>query len=210
MPPHARLTRHLFTLLAALSLLLFLATLLLWFRSHRCTERIVWQPTTGGSYWLSTAKGSLVFGVFRVKNAYATNETFGPRYHREDGWASPPMSPFAVMELDPPLTTFDWQHIGITLQTRTAFPAASSTSSSPSAASARRPHRHPPTDVDRPPSPREFQNSPRRPPRPLPHLRLRPPRQPRPLPRMRNAGYGKSMTCVPTRTQTCRGKHLEL
>ncbi len=116
-----RLAHHLFTFLAALLLLLFIATLVFWFRSYRCTEQLLWQPTTG-DYWLSTAKGSLVFGVFRVKNAYSPAETFGLRYHREGGWASPPMSPFAVMELDPPLTAFDWDHAGVTLQTRTAFP----------------------------------------------------------------------------------------
>jgi hypothetical protein len=116
-----RLTRQFFVILAALSLLLFFANLIFWHRSYRCTEQLLWQPTTG-DYWLSTAKGSLVLGIFRVKDAYAPSETFRPRYHRDDGWINPPMSPFFAMELDPPLTTFDWDHAGLTLQTRTAFP----------------------------------------------------------------------------------------
>jgi len=61
----ARSLRHLFRFLAALSVLLFIASLILWFRSHRFTEMVSWR-NAHGSRSIRTASGYLVIDVLNA------------------------------------------------------------------------------------------------------------------------------------------------
>jgi hypothetical protein len=63
-PPMKRLRRWLFNLLAGVSLLLCVATAVLWARSISRCDAIRYQSKSGSGYSLSTGRHALVFGSF--------------------------------------------------------------------------------------------------------------------------------------------------
>jgi hypothetical protein len=100
---------RLFTLLAALSLLLFLVICTLWVRSYFFQEKLTWITVDGyRSVW--TAEGSLEISLFQQQNSYKPNETAHPKYSSDT--PNPPFNGLLILDYDYPLATFDWQHAG--------------------------------------------------------------------------------------------------
>ena len=79
--------RRLFTLAAATSLLLFLAVILFWLRSHWQSENLTWRSSTGQNS-LGTRQGYLVLHYFHADWSNQPTNTFGLKYDTD--LAAPP------------------------------------------------------------------------------------------------------------------------
>src|SRR4051794_28930657 len=81
-PTMSRLLRHVFSLITILGVLLFIATVSLWIRSHRFTEMISWR-NAHGSRSIRSASGSLVIDWLSAD--WSPNRAFFQplRYDRE-------------------------------------------------------------------------------------------------------------------------------
>jgi hypothetical protein len=76
-----RLARHVFTILAALSLLLCVAACVLWVRSYGMTERVRWR-CEGGWREVRSARGHVEVGLYLGPRR--SGSFHGPRYDRDE------------------------------------------------------------------------------------------------------------------------------
>jgi len=101
--------RRLFTLLNILSLLLFLAALILWVRSHQLTDHLSWRNARG-SRVIYTAQGHLMLDLFFANWSNHPGQ-FQPLKYRPDISLAPinyiPVLNFDAGDID---TTFE--HVG--------------------------------------------------------------------------------------------------
>jgi 4-amino-4-deoxy-L-arabinose transferase-like glycosyltransferase len=90
----ARSLRHLFRFLAALSTLLFIATLILWFRSHRFTETASWR-NANGSKSIHSASGYVVIDVLNAD--WSPNPTYFQPLQYDRDIIRPPFNYFRLL-----------------------------------------------------------------------------------------------------------------
>ena len=104
-----RLVRFFFSLIRTLSLLLFVAAIILWFRSYYLTDQITWQ-NTGGWRQIRTAQGHFVLGFFLDdwSDLPASREPL--RYQRDE--VRPPINYLLFESPDPDDTWASWDQAG--------------------------------------------------------------------------------------------------
>ena len=107
--------RHLFNSLAAISALLFVATVVLWVRSYRLMDEILWQQT-GGVRWAWTAKGHLAIGILLADYSKQPASFFGFKYQRDQ--AMPPINFLLFMSKGAGDTDINWDGGGFALYAR--------------------------------------------------------------------------------------------
>jgi hypothetical protein len=73
--------RRLLNLLTVLSLLLCVATGVLWIRSHFVEDQLIWR-NVNGARWVSTAPGHLVIGLELADWSGWPTDSYGVRYER--------------------------------------------------------------------------------------------------------------------------------
>src|SRR3954453_23392321 len=104
-----RLRRSLFTLCAALSLLLLVLVCVLWGRSHWRSDRLDWRTHAGwGNVW--TAQGHLVVGLSLIDLSGEPAKSFGLTYVSDA-----PLRPhnfFLYAYPDPTETQINWERGG--------------------------------------------------------------------------------------------------
>jgi hypothetical protein len=77
-----RLARRLFTFCSVLSLLLCVATCVLWVRSYRLSEWIAWR-CAGGARSVRSARGSVEVALLLADWSKYPSEFHGPKYQRD-------------------------------------------------------------------------------------------------------------------------------
>jgi len=101
--------RRLFALLTILSLLFFLATLILWVRSHYLSDQISWK-NGHGARTIYSADGSLVLDLFFIDWS-RQSAAFQPLKYRRDLRLTP-MNYILALNFDTGDLYIQWQHAG--------------------------------------------------------------------------------------------------
>jgi hypothetical protein len=104
-----RLARHLFTLCAALSMLLCIAICFLWARSYRMSEQINWR-NAGGWRAVRTASGNIDVALLLADWSAYPQEFRRPTYQRDI--AQPPFNYLIEMGGNWDDVNFDWEWHG--------------------------------------------------------------------------------------------------
>jgi hypothetical protein len=97
--------RRAFTILSVLSLMLCVATCVLWGRSHALSEMLLWQRVNGCG-WVQAASGYLVVGLAVADCSGQPAESYGLKYSRER--ASRPVNGLVFLEHEPRDTESNW------------------------------------------------------------------------------------------------------
>jgi hypothetical protein len=101
--------RLLLTLLSSLSLLLSLATLVFWIRSHHLTDHLSWR-NAHGSRVIYTAQGHLMLDLFFTDWSNCPDQ-YQPLKYRPD-ISLPPMNYIPILNFDPGDIDTTFQHAG--------------------------------------------------------------------------------------------------
>jgi len=111
-------TRRLLYFLTALSLLLFVATAVLWVRSYVLSDKFArWHP--GGVYSARTARGHLVVEMWRGDRSLRPGERYGFVYERDDVYpAALEVIPRLYVYPDPSVSESKWHRAGFGWYTR--------------------------------------------------------------------------------------------
>ena len=104
-----RLARDLFTLCSALSLLLFVAVCVLWVRTYRLSDQIIWQRLDGFQI-LRTARGRIVFDLY-VSDRTGSPSFRGLKYQR-DSVSYQQVEGLGPLNVDPGDIWIDWERAG--------------------------------------------------------------------------------------------------
>src|SRR4051812_5713509 len=89
-----RALRHIFALATIVSLLLFIATLILWFRSHRLTDMVSWR-NANGSKSIRSAAGHVVVDVLNAD--WSPNPTYFQPLRYDRDIVRPPFNYFRLL-----------------------------------------------------------------------------------------------------------------
>lgn len=101
--------RRIFTILAGVSLLLFVAVMVLWVRSYELSDRIHWRHERGWRL-VRTAKGYVVLNLFLADRSNRREDFHGPRYER--GEAQAPFNHLIFLGGARGDTLFSWEWAG--------------------------------------------------------------------------------------------------
>jgi 4-amino-4-deoxy-L-arabinose transferase-like glycosyltransferase len=105
-----RLARHLFTLCSASSLLLFVAVCVLWVRSYRVSDQLIWRRIDGFRS-LRTAQGHVVLDLYLGDRTGGPADFYGLKYQRDS--VSPAGNEgLGALNVDPGDTWIDWHRGG--------------------------------------------------------------------------------------------------
>jgi hypothetical protein len=117
-PRRRNTTRRLLNGMTALSLLLLVATTVLWVRSHALSDKAAWRRP-GGIYSARTARGHLVVEMWRADWPLRAGERFGFVYERDEPY---PLALEVIPRLyvypDPSVSESKWDHAGFGWHTR--------------------------------------------------------------------------------------------
>jgi len=104
--------RWLSNLLAALSLLLCVATVMLWVRSYTLSDQFEWQHRDG-KQWLHSARGSLVIGHWLSDQSGQAADFYGAKYVRETPRAAAVELVWMLLAcVNPGETNVTWERFG--------------------------------------------------------------------------------------------------
>jgi hypothetical protein len=101
--------RRLFALLTIFSLLVFLATLILWIRSHHLSDQIQWR-NSNGARTIYSAEGSLVLDLFFIDWSREPIEFRSLQYQRDQRRA--PLNYILLLNFDAGDIDIEWKHAG--------------------------------------------------------------------------------------------------
>ena len=107
--------RRFFSILSSVSIVLFAGAVVLWVRSYRVMDEVLWGPAHGyASLW--TAKGHLAFSLIMTRRPKNPKDISGLEYRRDQ--ATPPFNFLLLMDIDPADRQIDWQLGGFTFYSR--------------------------------------------------------------------------------------------